>query len=228
MISLPWSRRSHDACQRHRPALVDWIACRADGPASRAAFGHLERCHSCEVALAEIAQTVIALSRLGAQAALIQPDPDGWGRLRDRLDRAGGRTQRPAERRWTVFGSLLAPALVAVLAMRLAVLPDPAPAVDAWPAGTQTTSATSVQSAVTAVPRPLYDTASRPLYDTAARPLTEGIVLVLAGRDARSARRPVPPFGPPSTDRRDAPRASRRPAAATDPSLITSRTAIRS
>lgn len=222
MISPPWSFRSHDACQRHRPALVEWVAYRAVRPATRPALAHLERCRSCELALAEIAQTVVALSRLGAQAALAQPDPDGWARLRDRLEPADDRTQRPARRRWTAFGSLLAPALVAVMAMRIAVLPEPSPPVDGWITDSLT-NAPGVQVSTTAAV-----TIPRPLYDTAARPLTEGIVLVLAGRDARPTGPAVPPFGPSSTDRRDTPRTAHRPVAAADPSLITSRTAIRS
>ena len=188
MTILARIRRSTDPCARHRPALLDWVEHRLEGPLTPSALDHLERCRRCALELTEIAQTVIALRRLGERAALVEPRPDGWRDLRARLEPSPRRPQA-AGRRWGLAGSLLGPAIVAVLALRIAIPAAPVGAIllDDGMA----TSTASVG-------------AGRPMYDSGSRRLTEGIVLVLAGRthdnDGLAA---WPAISPASTDRRD-------------------------
>ena len=188
--------RSDDPCTRFRPALADWVEHQIEGPLTPAAFEHLERCRPCELELTEIAETVIALRRVAAKASALEPT-GGWHELRHRLEAAPRHSRRPARARWGVVGSMLGPAIVAVLALRFAL--------PAAPLG--------VVLADDGAGRPAIS-AGRQMYDPAPGRLTEGIVLVLAGRaQANDARSVWPVVVPSSTDRRDLPRAVRRVAA---------------
>jgi hypothetical protein len=187
----------NDACARVRPALTDWVEHRVQGPMTPAAFDHLARCRRCELELTDIAQTVIALRRLAELTSAVEPPTDGWPDLRARLD-ASRRRSRPSFRsRWALLGSMLGPAVVAVLAMRIAV---------SAPLGTVWTDDGSSGRAVST-------RAARPMYDSGSRTLTEDIVMILARRapasDGGTTRLATVPS---STDRRDNPPAVRRPA----------------
>jgi hypothetical protein len=100
-------------CQRHRPALVDFID-RGEvvEPATGLALAHLDRCDRCTAELESTVQAITALRRLGDDIAHLEPAADAWPRLRARLER-----WRPL--RWTVMspsvGMVMSVALVAVL-----------------------------------------------------------------------------------------------------------------
>jgi predicted anti-sigma-YlaC factor YlaD len=212
MTILDRIRRSTDACARHRPPLVDWVEHRLEGPLTPSALDHLERCRRCEQELTEIAQTVIALRRLAARAAAVEPRADGWPDLRARLEPSRRRPQAAGRSRWGLAGSILGPAIVAVLALRIAL---PAAPVGAVLPDDGIATSTAVGDA------------SRPMYDSGSRRLTEGIVLILAGRTHDSDGLATwPAISPASTDRRDIRPAVRRvvaPSESTPP-----RTAYRS
>ncbi len=186
-----------DACARYRPALTDWVEHRVQGPSTPSAFDHLARCRRCERELTDIAQTIIALRRLAELTAAVEPPSDGWPDLRARLE-ASQRRARPSFRsRWALLGSMLGPAMMAILAMRIVV---------SAPIGT-------VWSDDGSSGRPASTRAVRPMYDSGLRPLTKDIVTILASR--------APAGGgdamwlatvPSSTDRRDTPPAARRAA----------------
>ncbi len=184
---------SDDPCARFRPALTDWVAHRLEGPLTPSAFEHLERCRRCEIELTEIAETVIALRRLAARASALEPT-NGWQDLRRRLETSPRRARPTARTRWGVIGSMMGPAIVAVLAVRFAMPAAPIGAV----------------LADDGVDRPAIS-GGRQIYDPAPGRLTEGIVLILSGRaQANDARTVWPVVLPSSTDRRDIPRAVRR------------------
>ena len=203
-------RRPTDACARHRPTLIDWVEHRLEGPLTPSAFDHLDRCRRCELELTEIAQTVIALHRLAARAAMLEPRTDGWRDLRARLEPAARRRQSAGRSRWGLIGSMLGPAVVAVLALRIAVPAAPVGAV-------LVDDGMGISSTIAG--------AQRPMYDSGSRRLTEGIVLILAGRTHDSdglAAWPV--ISPTSTDRRDIRPAVRRvvvPSESTPPRTAT-------
>lgn len=187
-----------DPCARHRPALADWVEHRADGPMTPSAFDHLAQCRRCELELTEIAQTVIALRRLAERVSMAELPADGWQDLRARLESSRSRRHPGGRSRWAIVGSMLGPAMVAVLVLRVAV--SAAPVGVGWVgdglAGPTTTS-----------------DAPRPMYDSGPRRLTEGIVLILGGRvQAGDDRTAWPAMVPASTDRRDVPPVVRRAA----------------
>ena len=104
------------ACARHRPALLDFVDHAEIRPETKGALGHLSTCHRCTADLELIVQTITALRRIGDEAGHLEPAPDAWPKLRDRLGR-----WRPA--RWKVMsplaGMALSVALVAVIAVPL-------------------------------------------------------------------------------------------------------------
>ena len=181
-----------DECERHRPALTEWVEHRTDGPMTPAAFDHLARCRRCELDLTEIAQTVIALRRLGERASMLEPPTDGWHELRTRLESSRRRSRPSGRSRWALVGSMLGPAMVAVLVMRVSVVAGP---VVATSTGDGLADPASSSEAV------------RPLYDPGPRLLSEGIVLILGGHaQAGDGPSAGPLTIPSSTDRRDIPR----------------------
>jgi len=195
-------RRRDDPCVRYRPALTDWVEHRVTSPATVTAFDHLERCRRCEIEITELAQTVVAVRRLASRAAEVDPPSDGWRELRGRLE-ANERRPRSSDR-WGLAGSMLGPAVVAVLALRIAIAPV-APVEDV-PVGDATRGPSSSTLVV------------RPLYDTGSGRLTEAIVLVLTDGPGANAGSSVPlSLNPSSTDRRDRPMAIRRAVARPEP-----------
>jgi anti-sigma factor RsiW len=104
------------SCARHRSALVDFVDHAEIGPATGSALAHLDRCGSCTAELEAIVQTITALRRLGDEAGRMEPAPDAWPRLRERLTR-----WRP--RSWRIMtplaGTAMSLALVAVVVVPL-------------------------------------------------------------------------------------------------------------
>lgn len=202
-----------DPCAIYRPVLTDWVERRAHGPTLPSAFEHLDRCRRCELELTEVAQTVVALRRLGERAATVEPPADGWRELRARLEATRPRRGSTGRSSWSLTGSLLGPAVVAVLAIRIVLVPAPPPGERPDLSG--------------GVARFGSIGSERPLYDSGSQRLTEAIVLVLGGPTRSGDRRSAgPAFVPASMDRRDVPPAARPAIAPSD--LTPPRTAARS
>lgn len=187
-------RRRVDACVIHRPALVDFVERRALGPDSPAALDHLARCGRCERDLSEVAQTVIALRRLGARTGHIEVPADGWPTLRARIERSQRAADEAARRFRRVFGG----AVVALAVVAMVAVPSLTGTVTsglgdglALAPGTRSVTATDARR-----------------YDPYSQRLTEGIVLAIAGGGpARVSLAERVTGGPTSTDREDLPRA---------------------
>jgi hypothetical protein len=183
-------RRRPDACVVYRPALLDFIERRALGPDGPAALDHLARCVRCERDLSEVAQTIIALRRLGERARQVEAPADGWPTLRDRLERSQRAADEAARRLRRAFGSAIV-GMAVVAAVAISSL-----------TGTVMTGL---------VDRPVATTGARPAttiarrYDPPAQPLTEGIVLAIAGARGRVSPAVRVQNAPTSTDRIDDP-----------------------
>jgi len=95
-------------CAIHRAALEAFAELGVRGPATAAAFDHLERCRRCEAEIAETILAVHAIRRLLAEARAVDPPADAWARLRQRV-------QRPVGDAWRARSSLAALALSACL-----------------------------------------------------------------------------------------------------------------
>ena len=187
-------RRRADSCVTYRPALVDFVEHRALGPDSPAALDHLARCVRCEHDLSEVAQTVIALRRLGAHAREVQAPSDGWPTLRERLERSQRAADDAARRFRRAFGG----AVVAMAVLAMVAIPSLT--------GTVTSGLDEGIAAVPAARSPNADYARR--YDPYAQRLTEGIVLAIAGSGpSRASLAERVGGGPSSTDRQDRQRA---------------------
>lgn len=185
--------RRADACAIHRPALLDFVERHAIGPTSSAALDHLARCARCERDLTEVAQTVIALRRLGTQAREAQPPADGWPTLRARIERSQRAADEAARRFRRAFGG----AVVAVAVAALVAIPSLTGTV---------TSGIGDELAVGPDTRPAAVGIRR--YDPRGQRLTEGIVLAIAGGGpARMSPAERVAAGPGSTDRHDGQRA---------------------
>ena len=183
-------RRRPDACVVYRPALLDFVERRTLGPDSPAALDHLARCERCERDLSEVAQTIIALRRLGERARQVEAPADGWPTLRERLERSQRAADEAARRLRRAFGSaIVGIAVVAVVAVSSLT-------------GTVTTGLVD-RPAVAAGARPATTVVRR--YDPFAQPLTEGIVLAIAGGSARVSPVERVQNVPTSTDRVDDP-----------------------
>jgi hypothetical protein len=183
--------RRFDACVVHRPALLEFVEHRALGPDGPAALDHLARCERCERDLSEVAQTIIALRRLGERARQVEAPADGWPSLRDRLERSQRAADEAARRLRRAFGSaIVGIAVAAVVAVSSLT-------------GTVTTGLVD-QPAVALGARPATSTIAR-RYDPFAQALTEGIVLAIAGGTARVSPTERVQNVPTSTDRVDDP-----------------------
>lgn len=183
-------RRRPDACVIYRPALLEFVERRALGPDSPAALDHLARCERCERDMSEVAQTIIALRRLGERARQVEAPADGWPTLRDRLERSQRAADEAARRLRRAFGSaIVGMAVVAVVAVTSLN-------------GTVTTGLVD-RPAVASGVRPATTVARR--YDPFAQPLTEGIVIAIAGGPGRVAPAERVQNVPTSTDRVDDP-----------------------
>ncbi len=118
------------ACDRHRPALLDFVDRGERGPDAAAAFDHLSTCDLCERELTEIALAIVALRRVRDEAQAV-PVPVVSG---ERVARLMARRADPW--RWRLqLGSLLASAAIAaiVVAPRVGVGPSAAGAVSLMP-----------------------------------------------------------------------------------------------
>jgi hypothetical protein len=100
------------ACDRNRPALVDFVDRGEIGVGTAKALAHLDRCSRCTEELETTVLAITALRRIGDDLDRAEPAPDAWPRLRARLE-----TFKP--RRWAVMspsaGLVMSVALVAVL-----------------------------------------------------------------------------------------------------------------
>jgi predicted anti-sigma-YlaC factor YlaD len=204
-------RRREDACVVHRPALIDFVERRAIGPDSSAALDHLARCGPCERDLTEVAQTVIALRRLGERASEVEIPHDGWPTLRERLERSQRAADDAARRFRRAFGG----AVVAMVVVAMVAIPSLT--------GTVTSG---LDEGVAVVPGDRPSTSEARRYDPFAQRLTEGIVLAIAGGGpARVSLVERVAGGPTSTDRGD----PSHPATVvpTIPQLTAPRTALR-
>jgi len=109
------------SCTRYRPLLVDFLDRGEVSPATGAALAHLDGCRRCTEAIESTMLTIVALRRLGDDAATVEPSADAWPRLRVRITRW---RRRPAVMS-PVAGMAMSVAMVALLAMpfRLAGTP---------------------------------------------------------------------------------------------------------
>lgn len=98
------------SCTVHRRALIDFVDRGELAPVTAAALAHLDRCRRCAEELETTVQAIIALRRLGEDAARLEPSADAWPRLRARLE-----SWRPPRL------AILTPAAGAALSMALAV-----------------------------------------------------------------------------------------------------------
>jgi hypothetical protein len=187
-------RRRADACVTYRPALVDFVEHRALGPDSPAALDHLNRCARCEQDLSQVAQTVIALRRLGAHAAEVRAPADGWPTLRERIERSQRAADGAARRFRRAFGG----AVFAMAVLAMVAIPSLT--------GTVTSGLNEGFEAVPAARS--SNTAEARRYDPYAQRLTEGIVLAIAGGGPSRVSLAERVGGvPSSTDRLDGQRA---------------------
>lgn len=104
-------------CAAHQGALLDWLDRRATGSATGPALDHLERCPTCEGVLAEVSLAIVALRRIEADAAAVEPPADAWLRLRERL----GRPVDPWRWRASLGGLATSAMLVAVLVLPVTI-----------------------------------------------------------------------------------------------------------
>jgi len=104
-------------CRRHRSALAALADRATAGPTDRDALDHVERCPDCAAALGELMLTVVALRRIGQEAAARGAVPDdAWARLRSRIEQSS-RAAREQAWRWraTLGGLATASLLVAAV-----------------------------------------------------------------------------------------------------------------
>jgi hypothetical protein len=118
---MRWLPRSE--CHRHVDDLLAFAEQGDPTLVDAATLGHLDGCRECRRQAEQLALSVVALRRLGAEAAAAAPSPDVWPRLQGRLARA------PARWRWRapVAGLLVSAALVAVVLAPAAWLRPPDP-----------------------------------------------------------------------------------------------------
>jgi hypothetical protein len=113
-------------CQQHRPALLDFVDRGEIAPSTGAALAHLNRCNRCTTELETTMLAITALRRIGAEAALVEPSPDAWPRLKARIERW-------RRVRWAVLspttGMAMSALLVALLVapLRLGMAPRAVP-----------------------------------------------------------------------------------------------------
>lgn len=107
------------SCDRHRPALVDFIDRGERGPATLDALDHLGRCRACEQEMTDLALTIVALRRTAAEVRAV-PVPQ------IAAERVVALRRRREPWRWRFqLGSLLASSALAalVVAPHVGVLP---------------------------------------------------------------------------------------------------------
>jgi len=74
------------ACERHRPALIDFVDRGDIAPGTAKALAHLDRCSRCTEDLESTLLAITALRRIGDDLARVEPSADAWPRLRARLE----------------------------------------------------------------------------------------------------------------------------------------------
>jgi hypothetical protein len=185
-------------CRRHRAALVDFVDRGEIEQRTRAALAHLDVCRTCELELERTAQAITALRRLGLEAAMAEPSPDAWPRLRARVV-----SQPVGGMRWgsglgaTVVGMALVAAIGLPIALRqatgLSVSPSSGLGLFGAPAGA--------------------GEQIRRIYDPPAQPLTGYIISLLSGQHGISQAQPAQLMTvlPAATDRAQAELPSRAP-----------------
>jgi hypothetical protein len=102
-------------CQRHRPALVDFVDRGAVGPGTASALHHLDRCARCTEAIESTILTITAVRRYADHVADVDPPIDSWPRLRDRIVGLRRRSALSSP----IAGIAMSVAIVAVLALPL-------------------------------------------------------------------------------------------------------------
>lgn len=123
--------RRATACDRHRPALLDFVDRGERGPGTPAALDHLATCDLCERELTEIALAIIALRRVRNEARAVPVPVPSSERVAHLV--AG----RADPWRWRLqLGGLLASAAIAaiIVAPRVGVGPSTDAAVSLMPA----------------------------------------------------------------------------------------------
>ena len=111
------------ACRRHRATLLDFADRPRRDPAMAAALDHLDRCPLCRNEVAEVAQVVTVLRRMGREVETVEAPLEAWVDLRQRIT-------RPAEVwRWrsTLGGMVVSALLVAVV-----IVPGGLSTVSSW------------------------------------------------------------------------------------------------
>lgn len=101
------------SCSRHRPVLIDFVDRGEVRAETSAALRHLDRCTQCTEIVESMMLTITALRRIGDEAATVEPRPDAWPRLRDRIV---GWRRRPAIMS-PLAGVAMSFAIVAVLVL---------------------------------------------------------------------------------------------------------------
>ncbi|HYM84536.1 MAG TPA: hypothetical protein VEY67_10330 [Candidatus Dormibacteraeota bacterium] len=111
------------SCGRHREALSTFADRRDPSVVDSSALDHLDRCPACRHEVEAEALTIVALRRLGAEAAAGEPPADAWPRLRRRVD------GRAAPWRWRtpLAGLLVSAGIVTVVLAPAAYLRPAAP-----------------------------------------------------------------------------------------------------
>ena len=100
-------------CQRHRPALVDFVDRGAVGPETARALRHLDHCARCTEAIESTILAITAVRRYADHVADVDPPVDSWPRLRERIVGLRRRSALSSP----ITGIAMSLAIVAVLAM---------------------------------------------------------------------------------------------------------------
>jgi hypothetical protein len=179
-------------CHRHADDLLAFADDRDIAAVDAAALAHLDTCPDCRREVEQAALAAVALRRLGAVAADVEPSADVWPRLQARL------TRRPVAWRWRapLAGLLVSAAVVAVALTPAAWLRPPDPYIqevglqasifDARRAAEDRSEAEALQKqlAIRARPIPHDDPAAAPASVGAAWLGPDGLGL---GRDVAPA-----------------------------------------
>lgn len=115
-------------CSKHQGALLDFVDRRAAGAATADALAHLDRCRDCEEQLSNVALAIAALRRLRLEVDAVEPAPDGWERLKARIQTRRDPWQWRLNLGGLATSSLLVAALIAPMAIGRPSIAEIAPA----------------------------------------------------------------------------------------------------